>query len=144
MGEFGRLLNGPSRNVEVRSLFTMTDHAGFRFEQTRLEPFFVKGKRHAQHASIVGDRIDDGSQVGWEETPFVGRDRQLAALRSARDEAWAGRGSVVVPAFGCAHRQQRDVDPLGRHGVAEAIDSLGEHHPKVTAASLCASDCRAW
>ena len=73
----------------------MLASAGARFEHQPLEPFFVKGKRHAQHASIIGGRIDDGSQVGWEDAPFVGRAAEFAVLEQARAAARSGRGSVV-------------------------------------------------
>jgi class 3 adenylate cyclase/tetratricopeptide (TPR) repeat protein len=88
-------LMGKANPGELVASASMLASAGARFEQRSLEPFFVKGKRHAQHAAVIGDRIDDGSQVGWEDTPFVGRADEFAMLEDARSAARSGRGSVV-------------------------------------------------
>jgi class 3 adenylate cyclase/tetratricopeptide (TPR) repeat protein len=63
------------------------------FETTPLEPFLVKGKRHPQHASTVGRRIEGRGRDG-RAAAFVGREAELAVLTSALDAAIAGTGSV--------------------------------------------------
>ncbi len=88
-------LMGAAQHGQLVASADMLDHAGARFDHDELEPFHVKGKRHAQHASVVGDRKADASQTGWEDAPFVGRTAELKTLQAARDEAWAGRGSVI-------------------------------------------------
>jgi class 3 adenylate cyclase/tetratricopeptide (TPR) repeat protein len=88
-------LMGTARAGELVASASLLERAGVRFESTRLYPFFVKGKRLAQHASVVGERIDETGAAGWADAPFVGRDDELAVLRDAHTAAWAGRGSVV-------------------------------------------------
>ncbi len=88
-------LMGAAKPGQLVASADMLEHAGARFDHVELEPFHVKGKRHAQHASIVGGQKADASQTGWEDAPFVGRASELGSLQDARDQAWAGRGSVI-------------------------------------------------
>ncbi len=69
------------------------------FELDHLEPFLVKGKTEPIRAALVGEQRD-GDQHGAdpaapEELPFVGREAELAELRSALDEARSGHGRVL-------------------------------------------------
>ena len=64
------------------------------FETVPLEPFLVKGKRHPQHASSVGRRIEGRGRDG-RATAFVGREAELSFLAEALSAAMAGAGSVI-------------------------------------------------
>lgn len=88
-------LMGKAQPGQLVASASLLGSAGARFDHDELEPFYVKGKRHAQRASVVGRRVDDGGQIGWEDALFVGRESEMALLERARAEAWAGRGSVV-------------------------------------------------
>ncbi len=65
------------------------------FETTALEPFFVKGKRHPQQASVVGRRIIGRGRSTIEDVDFVGRVEELALLRDGLSSATAGEGSCI-------------------------------------------------
>lgn len=64
------------------------------FRTTDLEPFMVKGKsqpvRAAQIGALVGARADERPTF-----PLVGRDEEMATLRSALDDVRRGTGRLV-------------------------------------------------
>jgi class 3 adenylate cyclase/tetratricopeptide (TPR) repeat protein len=64
------------------------------FATTPIEPFQVKGKAEPLEASIVG-RIVGRRGERTAETPFIGRDAELAALISVIDEVRHGNGWIV-------------------------------------------------
>ena len=65
------------------------------FETTPLEPFMVKGKRHPQHASSVGKRIEGRGRDPMGNATFVGREAELASLSEMMTAAVAGEGRCV-------------------------------------------------
>jgi class 3 adenylate cyclase/tetratricopeptide (TPR) repeat protein len=65
------------------------------FSVAPIEPFLVKGKRKPVHAALVGAPIVDRSTAGVHDAPLVGRDREIAVLRTAVDRVRAGRGACV-------------------------------------------------
>lgn len=74
---------------------------GARFETEALEPFMVKGKSKPIAASrIAGLRSADhepNDRAGDDDhTPFVGRTKELLALRDAARASLAGTGNLVV------------------------------------------------
>jgi class 3 adenylate cyclase/tetratricopeptide (TPR) repeat protein len=87
-------LMGKAETGQLVASADLLARAGGRFQQTPLEPFFVKGKRQAQRASVIGERLDADEGGGW-RAPFIGRERELEILTSAKEQAWGGRGSVV-------------------------------------------------
>ncbi len=64
------------------------------FETTPIEPFAAKGKAEPISASLVG-AIAGRREERIAETPFVGRERELATLRAVLDEVGAGNGWTV-------------------------------------------------
>jgi class 3 adenylate cyclase/tetratricopeptide (TPR) repeat protein len=91
-----RLMSKARPGEMVASQVTL-EHSATPFELTPLEPFMVKGKRHPQHASSVGRRIEGRGRAASAAT-FLGRDAELAALLDALDETAAdsGAGRVVA------------------------------------------------
>ena len=72
----------------------MFDRSRTIFATTPIEPFRAKGKAEPVTASVVGSITGRRGRRDT-ETPFVGRDAELAALCGALDELRSGRGSVV-------------------------------------------------
>jgi class 3 adenylate cyclase/tetratricopeptide (TPR) repeat protein len=64
------------------------------FETTPIEPFRAKGKAEPVRASLVGP-IVGRRRERLSETPFVGRERELATLRGVLGEVRAGNGWTV-------------------------------------------------
>ena len=65
------------------------------FERTPVEPFKAKGKSALVRAEAVGAARGAGVPETQPETPLVGRDRELAALRAGLDAARAGERRVI-------------------------------------------------
>ncbi len=66
------------------------------FAQTALEPFAVKGKSRPVQAWDVGPPIRGASDAAMRlELPLVGRERELAELRTAIDGARRGSGALI-------------------------------------------------
>lgn len=82
----------PGQIVATRALL---DRSTTQFDLEPLEPFMVKGKRLAQEAAIVGPRTARRERTGALHTPFLGRRPELAALRSAVEQAHTDGGSCV-------------------------------------------------
>ncbi|HZB43313.1 MAG TPA: adenylate/guanylate cyclase domain-containing protein, partial [Ilumatobacter sp.] len=72
-------LMGKAETGQLVASADLLARAGGRFQQTPLEPFFVKGKRQAQRASVIGERLDADEGGGW-RAPFIGRERELEIL----------------------------------------------------------------
>ena len=64
------------------------------FETTPIEPFQAKGKAEAVRASLVGP-IGGRRDERIADTPFVGRERELAALRAVVDDVKTGKGWTI-------------------------------------------------
>ncbi len=64
------------------------------FETTPIDPFQAKGKTEPVRASLVGP-IVGRREERIAETPFVGRERERAALRAVLDDVRAGNGWTV-------------------------------------------------
>jgi class 3 adenylate cyclase len=64
------------------------------FETTPIEPFHAKGKVEPVRASLVG-AITGRREERISDAPFVGRERELAALRTVLSGVEAGNGWVV-------------------------------------------------
>jgi class 3 adenylate cyclase/tetratricopeptide (TPR) repeat protein len=88
-----RLMSKARPGELVASKVTLADSAT-PFETVPLEPFMVKGKRHPQHASSVGRRIEGRGRDG-RTAAFVGRVAELAVLTEALSSAVNGSGSVI-------------------------------------------------
>ncbi len=80
---------------EVVATEALLDHVDGVFDVRRLEPFTVKGKSHPVRAGVVGAPTGRRSSADH-ELPFVGREREVAALTGALESAKAGLGRVVV------------------------------------------------
>ena len=66
------------------------------FEATPLAPFLVKGKAAPVQALAVGPpAVARGPVAADRSAPLVGRAAEMTALRSALDQAMAGRGGLV-------------------------------------------------
>lgn len=88
-------LMGKAEPGQIVASEALLERTATPFETTELEPFMVKGKRQPQRASIVGERIEGRGRTEQLRSPFVGRDTEMAVLRSALTSATAGRGSCV-------------------------------------------------
>ncbi len=88
-------LMGKAKPGELIASRSLVSRSGVPFVSQALEPFFVKGKRDAQHAFSIGERLERTGPAGLDETPFIGRDRELEVLEAARELLDDGRGSVV-------------------------------------------------
>ena len=87
-------VTGRAAHGEVLATTATLERSRARFLTTPLEPFFVKGKASAVVAAGVGELLGrDGS--GTPATGFVGRDAELALLRSAVQDAARGIGGEV-------------------------------------------------
>ena len=64
------------------------------FETTAITPFAAKGKAEPVRASLVG-RIAGRREERVAETQFVGRERELAALRRALEDVGTGNAWIV-------------------------------------------------
>ncbi len=80
---------------EIYATAGVLDASGTRFATTELEPFMVKGKAKPVQAWAVGEPVGSRSREVRVQLPLIGRDEELAQLRSALAEAHAGRGSLV-------------------------------------------------
>ncbi len=89
-----RLMAKASADQMVASRITL-EHSSTPFETTALEPFLVKGKRHPQHASVVGRRIEGRERQVMGDVGFVGRVAELDMLQSALARAVDGDGSCI-------------------------------------------------
>ena len=89
-----RLMSKAAPTELVASRVTL-EHAATPFETRPLEPFLVKGKRHPQHASTVGRRIEGRGRDSIAEVAFVGRAPELARLVSSLRQAVDERGACV-------------------------------------------------
>ena len=71
------------------------DASGTLFATTELEPFMVKGKAKPVQAWAVGEVLGSRTRDAHVELPLIGRDKELAELRAALEDARGGRGSLV-------------------------------------------------
>jgi class 3 adenylate cyclase/tetratricopeptide (TPR) repeat protein len=71
------------------------EHSATPFALEPLEPFMVKGKRHPQEAFVVGERLEGRGRSALATTSFVGRERELAALRGAVESAANDAGAWI-------------------------------------------------
>ncbi len=89
-----RFMAKASPGEVVASKLTL-EQSSTPFETTPLEPFMVKGKRHPQHASSVGKRIEGRGRDPIGSATFVGRQAELAQLAAMMAAATAGAGRCV-------------------------------------------------
>ncbi|HET8969446.1 MAG TPA: adenylate/guanylate cyclase domain-containing protein, partial [Candidatus Nanopelagicales bacterium] len=85
---------GKAAHGEILATAAVLDRSPTQFDTEALPPFMVKGKSMPIHASRVGAvqglRMDRRT-----ETPFVGRETELAELRAALAKARRGTGRQV-------------------------------------------------
>jgi class 3 adenylate cyclase/tetratricopeptide (TPR) repeat protein len=80
---------------QIYATASVLDHARTQFATEALEPFSVKGKSEPVQAYRVDEAT--GSKVdAFGVLPFMGRDKELATLTHAVDEARAGHGGCVL------------------------------------------------
>lgn len=72
------------------------EHARTRYETSPQGPFTFKGKALPQVVYRVGDELGPREAVDRQELPFLGRDAELAAMRSHVEAVLRGRGGVVT------------------------------------------------
>ncbi|HSB85867.1 MAG TPA: tetratricopeptide repeat protein, partial [Ilumatobacteraceae bacterium] len=82
---------GPGEVIASR---VTLDHTSTPFATSALEPFMVKGKRHPQHASSVGQRFA-GRGRDLAALSFVGRVDELTRLSAAMTAALTDEGAVA-------------------------------------------------
>ena len=68
----------------------MLEASGTRFATTELEPFMVKGKAKPVQAWAVGEALGSRTRDASVKLPLIGRDEELAQLRSALADARDG------------------------------------------------------
>ena len=91
-------LMGKAKPGELIASKSLVEHTGLRFEQVALEPFFVKGKRHAQSAFSIGRLVDRHLSTELDvadDVDFFGRTTELDQLHLAHESMVAGSGRVV-------------------------------------------------
>jgi tetratricopeptide (TPR) repeat protein len=85
---------GRAEAGQILSTEIVLERSRALFATTAIEPFQAKGKAELVRASVVGAlagrRVERAA-----ETPLVGRDGELAALREVRDRVTAGEGWIV-------------------------------------------------
>ena len=97
---FGDAVNTAARVMaraeagQILSTEIVLERSRTTFATTPIEPFQVKGKAEPLEASIVGPIVGRRGERSA-ETPFVGRDAELAALASVVDEVRHGNGWIV-------------------------------------------------
>ena len=97
---FGDAVNTAARVMaraeagQILSTEIVLERSRTTFAATPIEPFQVKGKADPLEASIVGPIVGRRGERSA-ETPFVGRDAELAALTSVVDEVRHGNGWIV-------------------------------------------------
>lgn len=83
-----------ARAGEVLATDEVLSRSRTTFETTPLEAFQVKGKAEPLRASLVG-AVAGRREERIADTPFVGRERELAALRAVLADVEAGNNWVV-------------------------------------------------
>lgn len=82
---------------QVLATEAVLDRSRTMFESTAIAPFRAKGKAEPVRASLIGPIVGRrGERLA--ETPFVGRERELDALRGVFEDVLAGRPWTVVVA----------------------------------------------
>lgn len=121
---------GKAAPGEILATHETVAHARTDFTLDRLEPFMVKGKARPVHAFRVGPVLAERPAVD-DDTPFVGREAELARLDEALMCVRAGSGCVVdivgEPGIGKSrlvaefcHRAQDVTLVTGRGGAYES------------------------
>jgi class 3 adenylate cyclase/tetratricopeptide (TPR) repeat protein len=80
---------------QIYATADVLEASGTRFATTELEPFMVKGKAKPVQAWAVGDALGSRTRAGDTKLPLIGRDKELAELRRALDEARDGHGWLI-------------------------------------------------
>ena len=80
---------------DIYATASVLDHARTQFGIEALEPFHVKGKSDPVHAYRV-DAATGSRKDAFGNLPFLGRDKELASLTHAREDAASGRGACVL------------------------------------------------
>jgi class 3 adenylate cyclase len=80
---------------QIYATASVLDHARTHFATEALEPFNVKGKSEPVQAYRVGEATGSKADA-FGVLPFMGRDKELATLAHALDEARAGDGGCVL------------------------------------------------
>ena len=97
---FGDAINTAARVMsraeagQILSTEIVLERSRTTFATTPIEPFEAKGKAELVRASIVGPILGRHDER-IVETPFVGRERELEALRAVLDDVKAGQGWTV-------------------------------------------------
>jgi class 3 adenylate cyclase/tetratricopeptide (TPR) repeat protein len=85
---------GKAQPGQVLATRAVYDAAETRFETTAVGPFQLKGKAEPLPALAIGRMALERVQT-FDERPLVGRDKELAALLEAAEDARSGTGRVV-------------------------------------------------
>jgi class 3 adenylate cyclase/tetratricopeptide (TPR) repeat protein len=80
---------------QIYATASVLDHARTQFATKALEPFSVKGKSEPVQAYCV-DEATGTKADAYGVLPFMGRDKELAAVAHALDEARTGRGGCIL------------------------------------------------
>src|SRR6516164_984523 len=80
---------------QIYATASVLDHARTQFATKALEPFSVKGKSEPVQAYRV-DEATGSKADAYGVLPFLGRDKELATLAHALDEAATGHGRCVL------------------------------------------------
>ena len=80
---------------QIYATAEVLETSGTRFATVELEPFLVKGKAKPVQAWAVGDAIGSRTRDASLQLPLIGRDEELAVLRTALADAEAGHGSMI-------------------------------------------------
>src|SRR5262249_45968157 len=80
---------------QIYATASVLDHARTQFATEALEPFSVKGKSEPVQAYRV-DEATGPKAAAFGVLPFMGREKELATLTHAVDDARAGRGGCIL------------------------------------------------
>jgi len=86
---------GKASPGEVWATEAVLDRSRLSFESEPLPPFMVKGKLRPVQAFRLGRVLQATSAAVGDDLPLLGRDRELATLTAAVEDARRGRGTIV-------------------------------------------------
>src|SRR5262249_38212867 len=117
--------------LQVLATEDAVERSRTRFETTKLAPFSVKGKAEPVVAHSVGPPL--GRLTRESDTPFVGRERELAVLMEAFERASESRGAGVGVVAGPGMGKSRVIDETSnRAGWERIVSGHGEEYERAT------------
>lgn len=114
-------LMGKAGPGQIVTTAEVAERSRTRFEVTSLEPFRVKGKSELIDAVAVGDATTRSAGSRRGHAAMVGRDAELALIRSCLDAAAAGDGRVLDIVGDAGLGKTRMLESVTAEGVAQQV-----------------------